>query len=1273
MRPVETLLGESIRHLRVTAGLTQQELARSAGVSERSLRDIEAGRVGRPRPSSLRRLGAALRLSDEEVETLLSRVRATGRTAHGDRMHISVLGPLNVRRGEAPVGIGAAKQRELLGLLAMQPSQVITRDEIIAVLWDDRPPRTHLNLIQGYVASLRRSLGTAARGPSASVVTSAGGAYRLEVEPGQLDLLGFGDLCLQAKGALVAGHLSSAEELFGEALGCWRGSVLAGSGSALRNHPAAVALDRRRMEIALRFADLALAGGRFQQAVARLHDLLRDEPLHEGLHARLVQAMAGGGEQAAALRLFGDIRSRLAEELGVQPGHELAAAHLRVLRGHPAFPAAPDALTPAPDPPDAGPAAGAPGPAAPPWHAPAPSQSPAGGPPAVGALRAPSAPRPSPADDGRRAPAVRPAVPAQLPFVARGFVGRRDELVRLDAALGGGGHPTIVTLSGTAGVGKTTLAVHWAHRVRDRFPDGQLYLNLRGYSAGRAMEPADAIACFLDALDVPSSRLPPTLEAQVGLFRSLVADRRMLVVLDNAKDAEQVRPLLPGSPGCLVLVTSRDRLPGLVAVEGARPLGLDRLSAAEGRELLAGRLGSDRVAAEPEAVGEIIGRCARLPLALAIVCARAAANAHFPLATLAAELGGALTFLDAFHGGDPTIQPRTVFSWSYRTLSPEAARLFRLMALHPGVDIGLAAAARLADIPEERGRRLLGELVQAHLVDEQRPERYTWHDLLQAYAAERTHEEDAAAERVAAVHRLYEHYRGMTQAAAGLLYPQMVRLPDEVYPSGRSPARFDGPRGAMSWLDAEHLNLYAAVVRAAEDGPRRAGWLIADALRGYLAKRRHSTQWLTVMKGALSAACADADLMGQAAAHLGIAHAYHTTNRQKEATDHLDHLLETSRRAGWMAGEAVAHGNMGTIHGESGRLTASYDCFRQALHIWRHNGSEIYEATVLNNLATLDRYCGRFDAAVGHLERAIAIWRSAGMPAGSPAALNSLGQVYRDLGEFALSAACLRESADLTLETRDLNVHAAALATLSGVHHDLGRMTEALRTADLALRLTGVHSLDRSRCLTYNSYAAACHAVGRYDGALHHYRRSLDLARESGTRHHEAEALIGLSALHMDRGDLEQAHDVTAGALAIAERVRYPVAEGQAFAALAEIHLRRGDPGAAIEHARRAVDVHGRIRHRLGEARALVRLGNAFGHGPDRAPQAAVDHWRQALAIFTDLGTPEADQVRSLIDRAGRPSGAGGGGDDGVVGDRGVVAGEHGLGGGFHDGGVHVG
>ncbi|MER5219987.1 AfsR/SARP family transcriptional regulator [Streptomyces flaveus] len=662
-------------------------------------------------------------------------------TEFEELMRFEVLGPLRASRGEGELDLGFPQQRALLGLLVVQAGRPVPVSEIVDVLWAERPPASAMNVVRRYAGSLRRLLepGLPPRAPGRRLLPRAGG-YLLEADEDEVDLLRFRALTKQGKRAAATGRPEAALRHFTEALSGWRGPVAMGIPASARRHALFATVERELVDTTRMAADAALLCGRTEQVLPRLRRAAELDPMDESLHARLVMALAASGLQAEALTAYEEVRRLLAEELGVPPGAELAVAHTRVLRQE-LRPTTPDRAKEST-----------------PSEPPAPFDRPGGlslfaGPAAPGRFALPTHQPPGPPGPF--------ALPAQLPPDLKVFTGRRDELSTLrnitDAASAAAGTPATVLISGMAGMGKTTLAVHWAHRVADRFPDGQLYVELRGFDPARApLDPAQALRGMLAALGVLPGRMPGSTDALAGLYRSLLAGRRLLVLLDDAADTEQVRPLLPASPGCLTLVTSRNGLPSLIA-SGARPLRLDLPSVADARASLALRTGSERLAAEPAAADEIIARCGRLPLALAIVAARAVSRPDFPLAAIATELRHSRGSLDAFAGPGGAADARAAFTASYRRLPPESARLFRLLSLHPGPDLAVDGAAALADMPARRTRRILAELADAHLLTEHTPGRYAPHDLLRAFAAELTQAHDSAAERRAARQRLLDH------------------------------------------------------------------------------------------------------------------------------------------------------------------------------------------------------------------------------------------------------------------------------------------------------------------------------------------------------------------------------------------------------------------------------------------------------------------------------------------------------------------------------------
>jgi DNA-binding SARP family transcriptional activator len=631
--------------------------------------------------------------------------------ALNDDIVLRLLGPVEVRSAGAWLQPDRPQQRLVLALMALRAGQVVPVGELIGAVWAEAPPRSARGSMQVLVTRLRRALA----GTPGGRVERRGEGYRLHLEPDQLDVHRFRSL---AKAGREAADCRAAVAAFDEALALWRGPALADVPGTAKIEAIRSGLAEEHLSAEQDRISAMLGCGLEWEAAAELPGLLARNPLAERLAGILMEALYRCGQQADALRVFRDVRARLVTELGIEPGPELQHMHQRILAGDPGLTALPRAQVQA----------------------------------------VPGSASATPAPAGR----VQRVVPRQLPTAPSHFAGRAAELQILDGlvreARDAGGTVMISAISGPAGVGKSTLAVYWGHQAADEFPDGQLYVNLRGFGpSGPPVTSAEAIRGFLAAFGIPPAAVPAGLDTLAGLYRSLLAGTRTLVVLDNARDVDQVRPLLPASPGCLVLVTSRNQLAGLVANEGACPVTLDVLPEPEARELLARRLGPSRVIAERAAATELARLCAGLPLALGIAATRAAARPDFALAALAAELRDERGRLDALDTGDAAGSLREVFSWSYQQLSGPAARLFRLISVHPGPDMPVQAAAGMAGITVPDAQRALSELTNASLVAERSPGRYSCHDLLRAYAAELALGCEGEIEVRAAGHRILDN------------------------------------------------------------------------------------------------------------------------------------------------------------------------------------------------------------------------------------------------------------------------------------------------------------------------------------------------------------------------------------------------------------------------------------------------------------------------------------------------------------------------------------
>ncbi len=893
-----------------------------------------------------------------------------------------ILGPLEVWLDDSRLQLRGRRQAKVLAALLVEAGRVVQLSRLVDAGWEGDPPATARHQVQDLVARLRRAL--VAGGAAPDVLRTESGGYLLDVPAESVDARRFERLVGTARELARGGDPAASVVVLRQALALWRGPALAGIGSTALA-AAAAGWEERRLAAWEDCLGRELELGRHADVVGELAELAERQPYRERPVELIMLALYRSGRRPEALAAYRRLADRLREELGLDPSTELRGRHEQMLRGDSSLD---------PPPPDPTPA-GAPGP---------------------------------PPD--RLQPPGRPGSPAQLPADVPTFTGRRAELDRLDELLAAEQSTAmpICAVIGPAGVGKTALAVHWAHRIAGRFPAGQLYVNLRGFGpSGTAVRPAEAVRGFLDALAVPAERIPADLDAQVGLYRSLLAGQRVLVLLDNARDAEQVRPLLPGARGCLVVVTSRDQLAGLVAAAGALPVDLDLMTADEARQLLTRRLGAARAGAEPDAVTEIIDRCARLPLALAVVAGRAAARPSFSLTTLAGELREAQGGLAAFAGGDPATDVRSVLSWSYHALSAPAARLFRLLAVHPGPDIGLAAAASLAGLAAAEVRPALAELTRAHLVEEHAPGRYAFHDLLRAYAAELAGALDADAEPRSAAHRLLDHYLHSGHAADRLLYPQRepIRLTDPA--AGVTPERFTDPEAAGAWFAVEHQVLLDAVDLAADHRLDERAWRLAWTLQTFLERRGRWTDSVSTCQAALAAARRLGDRAGEARAHRSLATAETALGRPYEADAHCRQALGLYQELGDLAGQAHTERNLAAVNDRLGRHPEALVHALRALELYRDVGDQQGQAYALSTAGWCHARLGDQRAALTACRQALALLHEVGDRWGEAATLDSIGYAQHQLGQHDQAQQSYRRALALLRDLGDRHREAIAL------------------------------------------------------------------------------------------------------------------------------------------------------------------------------------------------------------------------------------------------------
>lgn len=628
-----------------------------------------------------------------------------------------------------------------------------------------------------------------------------------------------------------------------------------------------------------------------------------------------------------------------------------------------------------------------------------------------------------------------------LPASTTVFTGRSECLAALDTAAESPSSPLVV-LSGVGGIGKTMLALHWGHRAAHRFPGGRLYIDLRGFAPhATPMEPAEAARLLLGSMAVEPRRIPVDPDAQIALYRSIIGNERRLLILDNARDAAQIRPLLPDAQVHTVVI-SRRQLVGLVASHGARIIEVDSFSRTEAAALLERQLGPERLAAEPEAVERILTACAGLPLAIAIIAARAATRPGSPLSAVADELEASQ--LDALAGDEAPVDLRVVFSWSYHSLEGDADRLFRLLGLIRGPDFGVDSAIRLHGGPREEAARALRQLLEAQLVEHGRAGRYRLHDLVRHYAAELVHAEEPQQDREAAARRLLDWYLDGATTGRSLLYPEVASLPAT---AGLDERPTSSGAEAAQWLHAEWTNLVAAIEYAAGHGLPEYAWRLADVLRGYVWVGMLGSDGLRIGRAARAAAAEAGDELALASAELGMTTALIRSNRVTEAMEHARAAADLARRTGWIAGAAAAEFNLTTGAFFQGRAREGLEHGRAALRANRSIGERHAECTNLHWLGILHSLVGEIETGIDCFEEALTIAAETGADSVKAVVLTHMADVELFRGRLDLAAARLDEAAELKRDGLGLDKSADVLGATARLRLAAGRADEALELA----------------------------------------------------------------------------------------------------------------------------------------------------------------------------------------------------------------------------------
>ncbi|MFC4068603.1 AfsR/SARP family transcriptional regulator [Actinoplanes subglobosus] len=982
-------------------------------------------------------------------------------------LRIQVLGPMRAWHDDEPIVLGPPAQRTVLGLLVLAGGQPVGLPGLIDTIWGDDPPASAVNVIQTHVKRLRRVLepGRAPHSRSA-VLPYLGDGYHLVVPPDQIDILRFRRLLRSAADI-------PAPEPLSEALALWQGQPFADL-PQLTGHPKVRSIVAEHRAALARLGVALLAAGQAGRAIAAFEEVTAADPLDEAGQAGLVRALAAAGRRAQAFATYQAVRARLADELGVDPGAELTAAYRELL----------DA--------DA--------------RAVEPART------AVGAGR---------------------PVPAELPADVPGFTGRAHELAALDRLTGGRAPSTaqdrltgtsppasttepapspepsavmIAVVSGTAGVGKTALATRWAHRARDRFPDGQLYVDLRGYDPEQPVSPEAALARFLRSLGLPGEQMPADVEERAALYRSLLDRRRVLVLLDNAASVDQVRPLLPGAASCVVVVTSRDALPGLVVRHGARRLDLDVLRHEEALALLR-RLAGERVSGDAGAAEELAAHCARLPLALRIAAELVHRRAPASLASVVSELADHRGRLGLLSTGDPHSDIGVVFSWSYRDLPAGAARTFRLLGHHPGTDVDVCAVAALTGDPEVRAREHLGLLAASHLV-QRAGDRYGMHDLLRAYAKDLARRSgEAGLPRAVPVFYLHT-----AATAMDLLYPaERGRRPRVPVPDG--PALPLRAATALAWLDAERANLVATAVHAVAHDLEWFAVQLAQVLLRYLESGGHYTDAVTLHEHALRAAERRPDhrAAAQLRINLGVLHVQQA--RYAEAGIELQRAVELALEVGDTLVRVRALGNLGHLYQWQGRYAEAARFLGEVVSVARHSGDRAGEARGLGNIGQVRLRQGRLADAAHDLRASAAICHDIGDAVGEAYALLHLGHVESSSGRHTAAAELYERALLVFTGTTEVAGRAYALDGLGGVDVLLGEHRRAADRLGEALALFRRIGERAGEARVANSLGAAAASTGRLADARAHHLSALRIAGEIGYRYEQSRAEQGLARL----------------------------------------------------------------------------------------------------------------------------------------------------------------
>ena len=1111
-------------------------------------------------------------------------------------MRFALLGPLIVADSSGqPVTPSGPRLRVLLAALLLRAGNPVTVGELVEMVWDGSPPAGAVTTLRSYVRRLRRALDD-----DATRIVAVDPGYLIRVERPELDVLEFEALCRDTRSALRAGEWADAFATATRGLGLWRAAPLLDVPSETLRSEFVPRLERLRLQVLEDRFDAGLRLGHHQELVPQLLEMTAQHPLQERFHAHLMLALATTGRRAQALHAYQEARRALIDQLGIEPGPELRTIHRQILAGEAVDVGdRADAVLP-------GKAPGA-----------NVADPPAGG--------SPDTPQP-----GDQAPA-RPAateVPRQLPAAAGHFTGRAAELAlltdlaaRCGSQAAAGDTVVISAIDGMAGIGKTALAVHAAHRVSGHFPDGQLFVDLHGYTKGHPpREPGDALGTLLRALQVPAQRIPEDTQERAALYRQRLAGTKTLVLLDNAADEAQVRPLLPAAPGCLVLVTSRRRLKGL---DDARSVSLDLLSPQDAVALLHAVAGPGRIPADDRLLGEIAHRCGRLPLALRIAGALLRHRPAWNPGHLAALLRDEHRRVSVLSDGERDLT--TVLGLSYMGLSGRHQLLLRRLGLVPGPDIDAYAAAALLDTHPDTATGLLEDLVDHNLLIAHAPGRYRLHDLIRAHARALA-ATDPPPERDAALDRLLRCY-GHTAHSASI---PIARRPRPA-PGGPAPVRtpaLPDAGTARAWLRTERDNLEQAHAHAHARALHEHTITLAAGLAEILRTDGPYARALALHQAAADTAhhhdspAAHANVLTD----LGIMR--RLTGDLTGARDAFSRALEIYCAIGDRLGEANTLAELGRARGYAGEMTGADDALSQALEIYRATGDRPGEADMLADLGIMRRVAGDPTGAVGAFSQALEIYRAIGDRQGEADALTELGRAQALTGDLAGAYDALGQALKFYRATGHHHSEAYVLTNLGVVRRLTGDLTGAAGVLGQALEIYRTIGYSQGEAEALANLGIVRRLTGDLAGAHDAQAAALELYRKRGSRHDEAWALSHYAATIAARGDLPRAVALYQQALAMNRELNKPDGQAVALEGLGECHLTAGEAQAGAAHLHPALEIYQRLGMAPDAERVRTRLADlTTAWTPDRFPgheqvTVAGEAERKAVVIDHVLAKP---------------------------------------------------